>query len=141
MLVLLHLLQLLLLLLQLVVVLLVIVPSINSTQFNFILATQLQNKFSDALKSKRQITEADTFEPGDLPGSCCKSNNGATGLIHCNLNSTSATFYTKGCVDGFGDYLKDHAVTLGGVGIAIAFIQVLTFFLNVILIFFFSFLG
>lgn len=61
----------------------------------------------------------------DLPVSCCKSKPGATGQSYCNLNnSDTAVYYTTGCVKGFGNYVKGHAVTLGGVGIAIACIQV-----------------
>lgn len=32
--------------------------------------------------------------------------------------------HTKGCVDAFGDYVRDHAYTLGSVGITFAIIQV-----------------
>jgi hypothetical protein len=75
--------------------------------------------------TKRNVREAAEDSKFDLPGSCCKSKPGVGGNIVCNMNNTdTATFYEKGCVEGFGDYLKAHAVTLGGVGIAIAFIQV-----------------
>ncbi|XP_063921647.1 CD63 antigen-like isoform X2 [Zophobas morio] len=61
---------------------------------------------------------------GDLPSSCCVSKPGTAGTITCNIDNTdTATYFKIGCVEGFGDYLKDHAVTIGGVGLAIAFIQ------------------
>jgi len=70
-------------------------------------------------------TYATTKMPNpSLPGSCCKSRPGATGTLVCStMNNSTTTYYTRGCVAGFGDYLKSHAVTLGGVGIAIAFLQ------------------
>jgi hypothetical protein len=79
---------------------------------------------SDGTFKKRNVRDAAEDSKFDLPGSCCKSKPGVGGNIVCNMNNTdTATFYEKGCVEGFGDYLKAHAVTLGGVGIAIAFIQ------------------
>jgi hypothetical protein len=54
--------------------------------------------------------------------SCCPRSPAAIGVEVCNINSTH--IYQEGCLKKFGIYVMDHAATLGGAGIGIAFIQV-----------------
>jgi CD63 antigen len=57
-----------------------------------------------------------------IPVSCCDRTFGAINNVTCELNST--TLHKAGCIDAFGDYIKEHAVSLGGVGIGLAVVQV-----------------
>lgn len=79
---------------------------------------------------------------GYIPISCCSPSSGAIHAIVCvdseiDVNATDilpysiSHPYTKGCVESFGDFVSSHAVTLGGVGIAIAMIQVIKKILNI----------
>lgn len=43
-------------------------------------------------------------------------------------NSTSTTLHASGCIDAFGDFLKEHAYTLGSVGLGFAVIQVIIYY-------------
>lgn len=77
-----------------------------------------------------------TESDGYIPISCCTPSNGVVFGIICydgNLPDDlkenypqieASPPYEKGCVESFGDFVKSHAVTLGGAGIAIAMIQV-----------------
>jgi len=59
----------------------------------------------------------------DLPMSCCGPQPGMLGNISCNKNTT--TLYKIGCVEGFGKYIEQNAVTIGSVGLGLAFVQFL----------------
>ena len=65
-----------------------------------------------------------------LPMSCCKFVFGQVGNSSCN--SQSPNVFPKGCLPAFGDFIKAHAVQLGGVGIGIAFVQVCFDFIKII---------
>eukprot|EP00794_Sanderia_malayensis_P018041 gene18041-19848_t len=57
-----------------------------------------------------------------VPKTCCKNPD----ITGCNSNATyAATAYSKGCVDAMKDYLKKHVAILGGIGVGIAFIQLI----------------
>jgi hypothetical protein len=64
----------------------------------------------------------DVFQNTSLPLSCCPRSHGAVGIDECYTNSSNV--YEDGCLKKFGTYVTDHAATLGGAGIGIAFIQV-----------------
>nr|CAD7261971.1 unnamed protein product [Timema shepardi] len=57
----------------------------------------------------------------NLPMSCCSPVNGMWGSVNCTEDSPN--LYTVGCLNKLGLFAKEHAVTLGGVGIGIAFLQ------------------
>lgn len=52
----------------------------------------------------------------DLPKSCCKEKD-------CDVTKT-AEIYSKGCATTLEDWLKDNVAIIGGVGIGLAFVQV-----------------
>uniref|UniRef100_A0A2C9KTG3 Tetraspanin n=1 Tax=Biomphalaria glabrata TaxID=6526 RepID=A0A2C9KTG3_BIOGL len=58
------------------------------------------------------------FSGGNLPASCCKDSK-----LACSTNDTS-NIYNEGCVSKFEDWLKDKVAIIGGVGIGLAFVQV-----------------
>lgn len=57
-----------------------------------------------------------------LPMSCCWKIYGAIGSAQCSLKSPNV--YNQGCLSAFGDYVQSHALTIGGVGIGFAVVQV-----------------
>jgi len=58
-----------------------------------------------------------------LPMSCCAQQIGMVGNVECN--ATTPTLYKIGCVEGFGQYIENNAVTIGSVGLGLAFVQFL----------------
>jgi len=58
-----------------------------------------------------------------IPMSCCGPQNGLVGSATCN--ETTKALYKRGCIDGFGDYVEENAVSIGTVGLGLAFIQLL----------------
>ncbi|KAF5307914.1 hypothetical protein FQR65_LT06481 [Abscondita terminalis] len=56
-----------------------------------------------------------------LPLSCCGPQWGAVGMGFCN--ESTATLYMTGCVDGFGEFVKDNAVSIASGALVLAFIQ------------------
>lgn len=62
------------------------------------------------------------FDNSDLPMSCCRPQQGKIGTSVCNI--TVNYVYPDGCLNKFQQYIKSHAVQLGGVGLGIATIQV-----------------
>nr|CAD7203822.1 unnamed protein product [Timema douglasi] len=67
-------------------------------------------------------TNASQASTLNLPMSCCSPVNGMWGSVNCTEDSPN--LYTVGCLNKLGLFAKEHAVTLGGVGIGIAFLQV-----------------
>ncbi|XP_043665835.1 uncharacterized protein LOC122628074 [Vespula pensylvanica] len=61
------------------------------------------------------------FDNSDLPMSCCRPQQGKIGISVCNI--TVNYVYPDGCLNKFQQYIKSHAVQLGGVGLGIATIQ------------------
>lgn len=58
-----------------------------------------------------------------VPESCCKVRESATcGKIIANMNTT---INTDGCVAGFKDFLEGNIYTLGGIGVGLAFVQII----------------
>lgn len=57
----------------------------------------------------------------DIPVSCCAKSYGDIGKKLCNINSTD--LHQDGCLSTFGNFIRGHAVQLGGVGIGVAFVQ------------------
>nr|CAD7414593.1 unnamed protein product [Timema poppensis] len=68
-------------------------------------------------------TNASQVPTLNLPMSCCSPVNGMWGSVNCTEDSPN--LYTVGCLNKLGLFAKEHAVTLGGVGIGIAFLQML----------------
>lgn len=64
----------------------------------------------------------DVFHNDSLPLSCCTRSHTAVGLDICN---TTSDMHLKGCLEQFGTFVMNHAAILGGVGVGIAFIQLL----------------
>lgn len=58
-----------------------------------------------------------------LPMSCCGPQHGLLGNSSCNSNTI--TLYQKGCVEQFGNFVEENAVTIGSVGLGLAFVQFL----------------
>eukprot|EP00112_Aurelia_sp_Birch-Aquarium-sp1_P002691 Seg130.2 transcript_id=Seg130.2/GoldUCD/mRNA.D3Y31 product="CD151 antigen" protein_id=Seg130.2/GoldUCD/D3Y31 len=58
-------------------------------------------------------------KPYVTPKSCCKVQNSA------NCQKLVADSYSKGCVDAMKSYVKSHIAIIGGIGVGIAFIQIL----------------
>lgn len=63
------------------------------------------------------------FNISHVPVSCCGQVYGAVNNMTCTTDMEE--FHKTPCVDAFGQYIKDHAVTLGGVGIGLAFVQLI----------------
>jgi len=61
-------------------------------------------------------------ETESLPTSCCKRQTGSIGSFACTITNTNILF-DKGCLDVFGNFVKDHAVTLGTAAMVLAFVQ------------------
>ncbi|XP_075220015.1 CD63 antigen-like [Lycorma delicatula] len=58
-----------------------------------------------------------------LPMSCCGPTTGA--IDHLTCNAQSVTLYHTPCLKSLSVLIRDNAVTIGGAGISIAFIQLL----------------
>ncbi|KAF2903791.1 hypothetical protein ILUMI_02397 [Ignelater luminosus] len=58
-----------------------------------------------------------------LPASCCGPQHGLFETTVCNR--TTSTLYSEGCLEKFGTCIEDNAVTIGSVGLGLAFIQLL----------------
>ncbi|XP_022905243.2 CD63 antigen [Onthophagus taurus] len=60
-----------------------------------------------------------------IPISCCDNKPGAVDEITCRIGEADDMLYTHGCLEGFGDFIRDHAKTIGAVGIGFAFVQLI----------------
>jgi len=58
-----------------------------------------------------------------IPMSCCGPQHGQVGSSTCN--ETTPSIYKQGCVVGFGKYIEENAVSIGSVGLGLAFVQLL----------------
>ncbi|XP_014679689.1 PREDICTED: CD63 antigen-like [Priapulus caudatus] len=64
----------------------------------------------------------------DVPDSCCKPVADAEGYLDgCGKGqrANATNIYTIGCADGMQNWFVDNIVLIGGIGIGIAFIQIL----------------
>lgn len=59
--------------------------------------------------------------------SCCKPEVGVIGNKECTLEKPD-NVYLSGCVTEFGNFVQEHAVSLGAAGLILAFIQVSHYF-------------
>ncbi|KAF7405205.1 hypothetical protein HZH66_004111 [Vespula vulgaris] len=71
------------------------------------------------------------FDNSDLPMSCCRPQQGKIGISVCNI--TVNYVYPDGCLSKFQQYIKSHAVQLGGVALGIATIQVIGIWFSIYL--------
>lgn len=71
------------------------------------------------------ITSPDDWAKNGLkiPDSCCSAKMATAPPVACS--ATSPFFHGVGCLDKLVNYMKDIAYALGGVGLGIAFIQLL----------------
>jgi len=58
-----------------------------------------------------------TMKNGSLPNSCCKNTK-----VTCKKGS--ADFYSDPCLERFTEYVQHNIVKIGGVGLGLAFIQI-----------------
>lgn len=58
-----------------------------------------------------------------LPMSCCTQTIGAIGIDRCDYESHNLR--NDGCVNKFGQAIKDHAYSIGGIGIGFGIVQVM----------------
>jgi len=61
-----------------------------------------------------------TFTEGQTPDSCCKK---VPEVVGCGLNTDAATKNTRGCLIEFEDQFLSNIGIVGGVALAIAFVQ------------------
>ncbi|XP_043481938.1 CD63 antigen-like [Leptopilina heterotoma] len=74
------------------------------------------------------------WKNNSLPRTCCDYEPGASGNISCLAsNSINSKVKETGCLNAFGNFVKGHAVQLGGAGIGIAFVQILGIWFSIIL--------
>ncbi|XP_074662831.1 CD63 antigen-like [Tubulanus polymorphus] len=57
---------------------------------------------------------------GNIPVSCCKTNTNDPKCVE-----TANNVYTSGCVKGFKDWVEDNIYIVAGVGVGLAFVQVI----------------
>lgn len=57
------------------------------------------------------------------PLSCCEIPHGHINTFSCNAEAE--TLHHVGCVQAFGDFVKEHALSLAIAGIVLAFIQLI----------------
>ncbi|XP_076040963.1 tetraspanin 74F [Oratosquilla oratoria] len=67
-----------------------------------------------------------------VPQSCCRKDDDGQ-LMDCQKLPTKDNSYTDGCLKKASGFLKDHAITLGGAGIAVAFIMILGLIFSMVL--------
>lgn len=64
-----------------------------------------------------------------LPLSCCQIPAGTRGNFSCTPNVTD-TLYREGCLEMFGDYIRDNTSSIEIVGITLAIVQLLGIILS-----------
>ncbi|XP_071550997.1 CD151 antigen-like [Panulirus ornatus] len=68
-----------------------------------------------------------------IPKSCCKINDETGKAFECQRAPTSSNSYTDGCFSKATEFVEDHALIIGGVGIAVAVIMVLGLVFSIVL--------
>ncbi|XP_060528213.1 CD63 antigen-like [Cylas formicarius] len=63
-----------------------------------------------------------------IPISCCSIPTGSTDIFKCQNNSPN--LYKEGCLEKFGDYIRDNTSSIEIVGITLALIQLLGIILS-----------
>lgn len=58
-----------------------------------------------------------------LPLTCCKIPDGTVGPFTCSYNIEDKNRWLDGCLTGFTNFVKGHAVSLGAAGVIIGVIQ------------------
>merc|ERR1712038_177695 len=64
---------------------------------------------------------------GNIPGSCCINDDGADPPT---CTSDASNLYTDGCFDSLTAWAEDNILVIGGVGIGLAFIQIVGIILS-----------
>lgn len=60
----------------------------------------------------------------ELPKSCCRTPKCNT-TVEAMRSLNNTEIYTQGCLKGFEKFLREHLLIVGGVGIGIAFVQLI----------------
>lgn len=60
----------------------------------------------------------------ELPESCCRTPKCNT-TVEAMRSLNNTEIYTQGCLKGFEKFLREHLLIVGGVGIGIAFVQLI----------------
>ncbi|XP_042241841.1 CD151 antigen-like [Homarus americanus] len=68
-----------------------------------------------------------------VPKSCCKKDDTSGLLQECQTRPSESNSFTDGCFSMATDFVKQHALIIGGVGIAVAVIMVVGLMLSIIL--------
>jgi len=101
---------------------------LNESMHNYINNTETQNLWYEMQTNleccgNNNYTDwKDVFQNDSLPLSCCSRSHVMVGVDFC---MTTSKVYLDGCLDRFGTFVMNHAAVLGGVGVGIAFIQLL----------------
>ncbi|XP_001605056.1 CD63 antigen [Nasonia vitripennis] len=102
----------------------------------YVIWDQIQRDFECCGTDKPEdwLTELkNQSNPDSLPMSCCRTQGGQVGSINCTIKMQYPDRFTKGCLTVLADFVKGHAVQLGGAGIGIAFMQALGIWFSVYL--------
>lgn len=91
---------------------------------------KLQNKFDCCGvedKGFKDYLKNGTKKSAPFPSSCCKDEKNCPSNVGeaRDVSNSTSIFKQEGCLTKFEKYLKDHLIIVGGVGIGIAFIQLL----------------
>ncbi|KAL5005687.1 hypothetical protein ScPMuIL_016845 [Solemya velum] len=68
------------------------------------------------IEDYKSWADSKAFNGTELPNSCCNPVS--------NCTTTSPTLRTQGCLNKFGAWVEDHVYIVGGVGIGLAFVQI-----------------
>ncbi|XP_014205277.1 CD63 antigen [Copidosoma floridanum] len=79
----------------------------------------------DWIKAWEKAQRKDWVESNALPLTCCQIEDGLTGNFTCAIGTNTTAIHGVGCVDKIIHEVRGHALQLGGVGLGIAFCQVL----------------
>jgi len=80
--------------------------------------------YTDWIRSTEKPNGAN-LTAGALPDSCCRENTEGCGAgMAKNYNSTVMWDADQGCLQGFEEWVMDNIYIVGGVGIGLAFVQI-----------------
>lgn len=89
-----------------------------------------EKKAIDNVQKKFECCGVDGYEDylnqntTELPESCCRTPKCNT-TVEAMRSLNNTEIYTQGCLKGFEKFLREHLLIVGGVGIGIAFVQLI----------------
>ncbi|XP_022795859.1 CD63 antigen-like [Stylophora pistillata] len=89
-----------------------------------------EKKAIDNVQEKFECCGVDGYEDylnqntTELPESCCRTPKCNT-TVEAMRSLNNTEIYTQGCLKGFEKFLREHLLIVGGVGIGIAFVQLI----------------